>query len=151
MKHFALLYTLFREMAGPFVLCRQSLRTQREGLPPIFLAPLLASTPNNSAQRNAFSTTTPVNNRKKKRVDGNPHRGESALRRTGPKTFLEMSKMPLPQPVLNPERRSKVETDPDHGLWGFFNRDKQALSTPTAGNAHGIIMLRSPNWKLAEC
>ena len=124
-------------MAEPFVLCKQSLRTQRKGLPPIFLAPLLAFTPNHSAQRNAFSTTTPVNSRKKKRVDGNPHRGESALRRTGPKTFLEMSKMPLPQPVLNPKRRSKVETDPDHGLWGFFNRDRQALSTPTADNAHG--------------
>ena len=144
LKQFALLYALCREMAGPFVLCRRSLRTQRKELPPIFLAPLLAFTPNYPAQRNAFSTTTPVSNRKKKRVDGNPHRGESALRRTGPKTFLEMSKMPLPQPVLNPERRSKVETDPDHGLWGFFNRDKQALSTPTADNAHGINTSRSP-------
>ena len=140
-----------REMVGPFVLCRQPLRTHRKELPPIFLAPLLAFTPKYPAQRNAFSTTLPVNDRKKKRVDGNAHRGESALRRTGPKTFLEMSKMPLPQPVLNPERRSKVETDPDHGLWGFFNRDKQALSTPTADNAHGINMSRPPNWKLAEC
>ena len=122
-------------MAAPLVLCGRSFRTQRKELPPIFLAPLLAFTPNHPAQRNAFSTTTPVNARKKKRVDGNPHRGESALRRTGPKIFLGMSRMPLPQPVL---RRSKVETDPDHGLWGFFNRDKQALSEPTAENAHGI-------------
>lgn len=138
-------------MAAPLVLCGQSLRTQRKELPPIFLAPLLAFTLNHSAQRNAFSTTTPVNARKKKRVDGNPHRGESALRRTGPKIFLGMSRMPLPQPVLNPERRSKVETDPDHGLWGFFNRDKQALSTPTAENAHGIHTFRPLGRKLAEC
>ena len=65
--------------------------------------------------------------------------------------FLGMSRMPLPQPVLNPERRSKIETDPNHGLWGFFNRDKQALSTPTADNAHGIHMLRPLGWKLAKC
>ena len=142
---------LSRKMAAPLVLCAQSLRMQRKELPPIFLAPLLAFTPNHQAQRNAFSTTTPVNARKKKRVDGNPHRGESALRRTGPKMFLGMSRMPLPQPVLNPERRSKIETDPNHGLWGFFNRDKQALSTPTADNAHGIHMLQPLGWKLAKC
>ncbi len=59
--------------------------------------------------------------------------------------------MPLPQPVLNPERRSKVETDPDHGLWGFFNMKKQALSDPIADNAHGIPMFRPLGWKVAEC
>ena len=59
--------------------------------------------------------------------------------------------MPLPQPVLDPERRSKVETDPDHGLWGFFNRDKQALSTPIEDNAHGIHIFVPLGRKLAEC
>ena len=73
------------------------------------------------------------------------------MRRTGPKIFLGMSRMPLPQPVVNPERRSKVETDPDHGLWGFFNRDKQALNKPTEDNAHGMPMFRPLSWKVAEC
>ena len=59
--------------------------------------------------------------------------------------------MPLPQPVLDPERRSKVETDPDHGLWDFFNRDKQALSTPIEDNAHGIHVFVPLGQKLAEC
>ena len=138
-------------MAGPLVFRGQSLRTQRKELPPVFLAPLLAFTPNHPVPRNAFSTTAPVNARKKKRVDGNPRRGESALRRTGPKTLLSMARMPLPQPVLNPEKRSKVETDPDHGLWGFFNMKKQALSTPIADTEHGIHKFLPLGWKLAEC
>lgn len=48
-----------------------------------------------------------------------------------------MSSEPLPQPVLDPKRRSKVQVDPDHGLWGFFNREKQALTKPEEDHAHG--------------
>ena len=48
-----------------------------------------------------------------------------------------MSKQPLPQPVLDPERRSKVKVDDNHGLWGFFNKAKGALTTPEEEAAHG--------------
>lgn len=48
-----------------------------------------------------------------------------------------MSFQPLPKPVLDPKRRSKIQVDPNHGLWGFFNRERKALSTPDEDNAHG--------------
>ena len=76
----------------------------------------------------------------KKRRDGNPDRGVSVLRRTGLRFSNGMSLEPLPQPVLDPKRRSKVQVDPDHGLWGFFNRDKKALSTPEEDHAHGRLI-----------
>ena len=48
-----------------------------------------------------------------------------------------MSKEPLPQPVLDPERRSKVKVDDKHGLWGFFNQGRKALTPPEEDNSHG--------------
>lgn len=64
-------------------------------------------------------------------------RGVSALRRKYPKEPLEMSKVPLPKPVLDPSKHTKVETDPDHGLWGFFD-DKKALRSPEEDAAYGM-------------
>ena len=52
-----------------------------------------------------------------------------------------MAKEPLPQPVLDPARRSKVKVDPNHGLWGFFNKDKRSLTTPEQEAAHGLSLL----------
>ena len=127
-------------MGALIVLCAPTLRTQSRELPPVFLAPLLATSPSSLVRRNAFSTSPPVKSPKGKRRDGNPHRGESALRRTGPRMFLAMFKMPLPQPVLDPKRRSKIQTDPDHGLWGFFSSEKQALTKPEDDHAHGAPM-----------
>ena len=69
----------------------------------------------------------------------NKERGVSALRRTGLKYPVSMSKEPLPQPVLDPEKRSKVKVDEDHGLWGFFNEKRQALSTPIEDMAFGSV------------
>jgi large subunit ribosomal protein L47 len=43
----------------------------------------------------------------------------------------------LPKPVVDPKLRSKLEGDPDHGLWGFFNQEKTLLSKPEADSAHG--------------
>ncbi len=109
-------------------------------LPPTFLAPWLAVTFGSLHQLSAFSTSTAHNARHKpyrKRRDGNLHRGESALRRTGLRFPVSMSSQPLPKPVLDPKRRSKVQADPDHGLWGFFNGDRKALSLPKEDEAHG--------------
>ena len=109
-------------------------------LPPTFLAPALASSRCGVQQISGFSTSAASCARHKaykKRRDGNPNRGESALRRTGLRFKVGMSKEELPQPVLDPSRRSKVQVDPNHGLWGFFNREKQALTKPEDDYAHG--------------
>lgn len=75
---------------------------------------------------------------KKRNRDNNPNRGVSALRRTGLKNPVSMANEPLPQPVLDPKKRSKVQVDEDHGLWGFFNKGKTVLSTPEEDVAHGM-------------
>lgn len=111
--------------------------------PPIYLAPLVASIPRPLHQRPSFSTTATLSARKKGKRDGNPHRGESALRRTNLRYPVGMSKQPLPQPVLDPNRRSKIQVDPDHGLWGFFNKDRKALTQQEGDLQTG--MLRSPS------
>ncbi|MCJ1450973.1 54S ribosomal protein L4 mitochondrial [Mycoblastus sanguinarius] len=119
--------------------------------PPVFLAPLLASSPQPPHQRLQFSTATALSARYKKRRDGNPNRGVSALRRTGLKFPNAMSREPLPKPVLDPERRSKVQADPNHGLWGFFHKDRKALTTPEEDYAFGrswtVEELRHKSWE----
>ncbi|KAI9704807.1 MAG: 54S ribosomal protein L4 mitochondrial [Candelina mexicana] len=108
-----------------------------------FLAPSIGS----SVQTSRFSTTSP--NFKRTR-DRSRNRGVSALRRTGPRHSLSVSKEPLPQPVLDPKKRSKVQVDEDHGLWQFF-KDKKALSTPEECAEHGrswtVEELRIKSWE----
>ena len=97
--------------------------------PPVFLAPLFS-------YQSQFSTSHSL--RQRRRRDGNPNRGVSALRRTGLRHPIGMSKEPLPVPVLDPKKRSKVKVDENHGLWGFFNKDRTALSTPEQDAAYGM-------------
>ena len=129
--------------------CRRSLKYQlpvSRGIgilspdlhPPVFLAPLIASAPQSLQLRSSFSTTASLSVRTRKKRDGNPHRGESALRRTGINYPTGMSMQPLPQPVLDPNRRSKIEVDPNHGLWGFFNKKKEALTLPDKDSEFGM-------------
>lgn len=125
------------EMLSRCALQVLTLRSLPSELPPVFLAPLLASTTQALHKRCSFSTTSPIFARTKKRRDGNADRGVSALRRTGLRRPVDMSFQPLPKPVLDPQRRSKVQVDPNHGLWGFFNQDRKALNTPEQDNAHG--------------
>lgn len=113
----------------------------KEG-PPVFLAPILASTSKSVPPHSYFSTSSPLCERRKR--DGNPNRGVSALRRTGLRYPVGMSKEPLPQPVLDPNKRTKIKTDENHGLWGFFNNQRTSLSTPEEDNAHGM-----PNLQIA--
>lgn len=53
-------------------------------------------------------------------------------------------------PVLNPKLKSKVEVDEDHGLWGFFNKERRLLATPEEDLAHGrawtVQELRQKSW-----
>lgn len=107
--------------------------------PPVFLAPLLARGYGLAQHNFQFSTSTPCCNRKtsqRSKRDSNPDRGVSALRRTGLRHPVSMSKEPLPQPVLDLKKR-KIEVAENHGLWGFFNRQKMALPIPKQDDAHG--------------
>lgn len=104
--------------------------------PPTFLAPSLGFPLAPWAQTSRFSTSASLCLRTR---DNNKNRGVSAIRRTGPKHQLSLSKEPLPQPVLDPARRSKVKVDANHGLWGFFNKDKKSLTTPEQEAAHGLF------------
>ena len=105
--------------------------------PPTFLTPSLGFHLATRAQTSRFSTSAPQCLRTR---DNNKNRGVSAIRRTGPKHSLAMSKEPLPQPVLDPARRTKVKVDENHGLWGFFNKDKSSLTTPEQEAAHGMSL-----------
>ncbi|KAL9026270.1 MAG: hypothetical protein Q9196_005039 [Gyalolechia fulgens] len=62
-----------------------------------------------------------------------------------------MSRYPLPQPVTDPTKRSKVAVDDNHGLWGFFRSEKKALNTPEEDNAFGrpwvVEELRHKSWE----
>lgn len=118
-----------RSLTRQLPILRKVSGLSRELHPPIFLAPLLDSIPQPLHQRSSFSTTATLSVRANKKRDGNPHRGESALRRTGLRYPNGMSKQPLPQPVLDPTKRSKIPVDSNHGLWGFFNKNRKALST----------------------
>ena len=125
-------------------------------LPPTFLAPLISSlTLRNHALRNhdfhPFSSTPIPQKRMKRprRRDSNPERGVSALRRTGLRNPVSMARYPLPEPVL--ERKTKIEVDPNHGLWGFFNEKKTRFNTPEEDSNFGrpweVEELRYKSWE----
>ena len=113
-------------------------------LPPTFLLPMLSI-----EQTAAFSNTSSIAQRR----DRNPDRGVSALRRTGlrKRQTVSVKAENLPKPVLDPARRSKVQTDPEHGLWQFFNPEKTPFATPDFDNAHGrawtVQELRRKDWE----
>ena len=94
-------------------------------LPPPYLAPSLHfSSVRQPTQRSSFSSTAVAQVRDKNKV-----RGVSAIHRTGPRFKLGASKYPLPKPVP-PEQIERRNPTPNHGLWGFFPPDRQAMSTP---------------------
>ena len=102
---------------------------------PDFLIPCLArGRPTPQLQLCTFSTSSARSYPR----DRNRDRGVSAIRRTGLRQPLSVSKYPLPKPVLDPAKRSKPTGDADHGLWGFFNDEKTALATPKDDFAHGL-------------
>jgi len=102
---------------------------------PDFLAPSFSRSLPASANIAKFSTSS---SRPYPR-DRNPNRGVSALRRTGLRQPVSVSKEPLPQPVLDATKRSKPVVDENHGLWDFFSKDKAALATPEQDAAHGMF------------
>ncbi|KAK4548158.1 hypothetical protein LTR36_010027 [Oleoguttula mirabilis] len=117
-------------------------------LPAAFLLPAFTTTTPQPTARATFSTTPSAHARK----DGNRNRGVSALRHTGigKKQKLSVSLKDLPRPVLDPQRRSKVQVDDDHGLWDFLPTARTALRTPDELHAHGrgwtVPELRHKDW-----
>jgi large subunit ribosomal protein L47 len=92
-------------------------------------------------QAAAFSTSAALLRRHKYKGardnrDHSKHRGESTLRRTGTRWRLSVSDAPLPEPVAAGEL-PRVHTDPDHGLWQFFQDRATVAGTPAAVGAHG--------------
>jgi large subunit ribosomal protein L47 len=131
----------YSRMSVPTRLFSQGLHIRQSTLPPSFLLPSLFTS--------SFSTTSPASARR----DGNPNRGVSALRRTGLRRRQTLSVKPedLPKPVTDSKQRSQVDVDPNHGLWGFFNRDKYPFATPDYDDSHGrawtVIELRAKDFE----
>lgn len=93
-----------------------------------------------------FSTSTAQCKRKTR--DNNRLRGVSALRRTGPREPLSVSWDELPKPV---DFKPRIETDADHGLWGFFPAEGKLMNQPKEDEAHGRAWtakeLREKGWE----
>ena len=83
----------------------------------------------------------------------NRERGVSTVRRTGPRKMLSMNRFKnnLPKPVLDPAKRSKPQTDEDHGLWQFFHSKEKPMNTPEEDDEHGrawcVEELRHKSWE----
>ncbi|KAL9109840.1 MAG: hypothetical protein Q9227_005543 [Pyrenula ochraceoflavens] len=112
-------------------------------LPPLFLAPFLLNSPiahfNNSSPNREFSSTPRSHAKLYKQKDGNPKRGVSVIRRTGPKTPLAMQRYALPQPRPASEAFPTPKEHPskNHGLMSFFPDDGKAMATPESEGAFG--------------
>ena len=124
---------------------RRLLRSSRaQYIPPPFLLPSLLAP---IQQKTSFSSTT--SNLYPR--DNNRERGVSTARRTGLRQPLSVSKTPLPKPVLDPSKRSKVEVDEDHGLWDFFHSKEKPMNTPEEDDDHGrpwcVEELRGKSWE----
>ncbi|CAL5869690.1 uncharacterized protein PFLUO_LOCUS3920 [Penicillium psychrofluorescens] len=113
-------------------------------LPPPYLAPSLHFPSSRSGQSSSFSSTAVAAR------DLNKNRAVSAIHRTGPRYPLSVSKYPLPKPV-SPEDMKPRDPNPNHGLWGFFPPNHEALSDPEYdmdfGRPWAIQELREKSWE----
>ncbi|KAH6631667.1 54S ribosomal protein L4, mitochondrial [Chaetomium tenue] len=92
-------------------------------------------------QTASLSTTAALLKRHKYREarvyrDNSKHRGESAIHRSGTRWRLSMSDEPLPRPVPR-DKLPAIETDPDHGLWEFFQNRSMVVNSPPEIAKHG--------------
>ena len=113
-------------------------------VPPTFLLPSLLTPFQHTT---SFSSTTSSLFPR----DHNRQRGVSTQRRTGLRQPVSVSKTPLPRPVLDESKRSKIEVDEDHGLWEFFHSKEKPMNTPEEDNEHGrswcVEELRGKSWE----
>ncbi|TVY68674.1 54S ribosomal protein L4 [Lachnellula suecica] len=124
---------------------RRLLKSSRiQQIPPTFLLPSLLAP---IQQTSPFSSTSSGQYPR----DMNRERGVSTIRHTGLRQPVSVSKEPLPKPVLDPKKRSQVQVDENHGLWGFFHSRDKPLNTPEEDAAHGrawsVEELRRKSWE----
>ena len=127
---------------------------------PLYLIPAFAelrvgaswatSRPFSSTQCQSQNTKQHKSKQQKKRTKDKNQRGVSAIRGTGPRVPLSIKHvirkagLPenfLPKPDPNPEAKyandRSFQTNPNHGLWGFFEPKKRPLLTPDQEGAFG--------------
>ncbi|KAL9079672.1 MAG: hypothetical protein Q9157_001448 [Trypethelium eluteriae] len=126
----------------------QCLSATRTSTFPTFLIPGLCPPKSSKVPSLPFSTTAQRLKRDKSR-----NRGVSAIHATGlrRRQTLHVKKEDLPTPVLDRTKHSKIQIDPDHGLWQFFNDKRSALTSPDEDHAHGrawtVEELRHKSWE----
>lgn len=123
---------------------RHLLKSSRsQQIPPTFLLPSLLTAQQSTPFSSAASSLYPR--------DNNRERGVSTQRHTGLRQPVSVSKTLLPKPVLDPSKRSKVEVDPDHGLWQFFHSKDKPMNSPEEDYEHGrpwsVEELRGKGWE----
>lgn len=106
-------------------------------LPPAFLAPAIYRPFSPFTSQCSKFSTSPVSSR-----DLSRWRGVSAIHRTGPKRKLIVSDYPLPTPAPARVQEKRAE-NPNHGLWGFFGPNKEAVPTPEEDYAVGTHCVRT--------
>ena len=125
---------VIRSLAKAFLVSESA----KDALPPLFLAPALAIPVASFIRPGcSFSLSSVRSKGQRRRGAIQKQRGVSAIRRTGPRVPLSVHKYELPRPVLDPEARKDFKFNPDHGLWGFFNKARTAISAPEEEIAHG--------------
>lgn len=108
---------------------------------PLFLAPAFAElsiTPHSATR--SFSSTTTSCAPKREKKDLNKRRGESVIRSTGPRHPLgvQAKYKELPKPRAEKDRPlDEFPTNPNHGLYGFFNKDKETVIPSEREEQHG--------------
>ncbi|KIV84656.1 hypothetical protein PV11_00429 [Exophiala sideris] len=115
---------------------------------PVFLAPAFARPQSGTStalfSRSYASKSKPEEKRpqslaQRPRKDANKQRGVSAIRRTGPRVTQGLWQYPLPVPVARDQKgiSPEYQGSENHGLWGFFNKDKRAILPPEEESSHG--------------
>lgn len=106
---------------------------------PLFLAPAFAESSAIPSTIRTFTSTTCKNARRRRR-DMNRHRGVSAMRSTGTRKQLSVDRLYPELPVPRPEKERPVDDfpiNPNHGLYGFFNKDKKVVLNDEDESQHG--------------
>ena len=106
---------------------------------PLFLAPAFASQAPSTLSLRFYSISPSQQAQKIRHRDKNKNRGVSAIRRTGLRYPLSMSNYELPKPVLDRKPNNVLSADTTHGLWGFFNSERQAVLSRDS-HLHGNII-----------
>ncbi|PNS18710.1 hypothetical protein CAC42_5249 [Sphaceloma murrayae] len=131
-----------RPMALRYLLRAAQPLSQAQLLPPPFLLPSFYRPSRHFHSSPSFQ-----------KRETNKKRGLSALKRSGLRKgqTLSVKLENLPQPVLDPAERSRIDVDPEHGLYKFFRSPDRSMSQPDQIGEHGrawtVQELRKKGWE----